>query len=94
MTTTSWILLPASLADVVGTSVLYLGLEHANLSSYEILKGSVIIFTALSSRIFLRTQMSWRKWCSILVTIAGLTLVGLTDYLNPHHEAKSAVVCQ
>ena len=45
-----WFLIPA-LCDFLGTSLMYIGLNLTSASSFQMLRGSIIIFTALMSSI-------------------------------------------
>ena len=44
--------------------------------------GSVIIFTGLASRIFLRKRLQWYKWMGMLVIFGGLIVVGAADLFD------------
>lgn len=53
-------------------------------SSFQMLRGAVIIFTGLFSVTFLGRRLALSQWLGILVTIAGLVVVGLADLLSKH----------
>jgi hypothetical protein len=53
-------------------------------SSFQMLRGAVIIFTGLFSVAFLGRRLAPSQWLGILATIAGLVVVGLADLLNQH----------
>ena len=44
------ILLPAAMLDLCGTSIMYVGLTLTSASSFQMLRGSVIVFTGILSR--------------------------------------------
>lgn len=46
------------------------------------LRGSVIVFVALFSMMFLQRRLAIREWMGILFIILGLTLVGLSDMIG------------
>jgi len=71
---------------MTGISLSYFALTLTTVSSYEMLKGSVIIFTGINSKLFLKRQMSWKKWFSMIVILIGLIIVGLADILQPDSE--------
>lgn len=56
-------------------------------SSFQMLRGSVIIFTGLLSVAFLGRKLELSQWLGILVTIVGLVVVGLAD-LHSSHDQK------
>ena len=45
-----FILLPAAMLDLCGTSIMYVGLTMTSVSSFQMLRGSVIVFTGMLSR--------------------------------------------
>lgn len=82
-TKSSWVMIPSALCDIFGVSIMLLGLLRTSASSYQMLRGSVIIFTGISSRLFLGKRMPWKKWGSILIVLIGLIIVGLADLIQP-----------
>nr|XP_056709003.1 solute carrier family 35 member F6 [Euleptes europaea] len=74
--------LPPALCDMTGTSLMYVALNMTSASSFQMLRGAVIIFTGLLSVAFLRRKLVLSQWLGILVTILGLVVVGLADLLN------------
>ncbi|BES87541.1 Nucleotide-sugar transporter [Nesidiocoris tenuis] len=77
-----FILFPAAMCDMIGTSLMYVGLNLTNPSSFQMLRGSVIVFVALLSVAFLRRQIVWRQWLGIAFVILGLAVVGFSDFQN------------
>uniref|UniRef100_A0A8C3RE25 Solute carrier family 35 member F6 n=1 Tax=Cyanoderma ruficeps TaxID=181631 RepID=A0A8C3RE25_9PASS len=71
--------LPPALCDMAGTSIMYVALNMTSASSFQMLRGSLIIFTGLLSVAFLGRKLEWSHWLGILLTILGLALVGLAD---------------
>lgn len=70
------------MCDLVATSTMYIGLNLTYASSFQMLRGSVIIFVALFSKIFLGREMGYRRWVGILFIATGLALVGVSDMLS------------
>lgn len=52
------------------------------------LRGAVIVFTALLSVAFLRRIVTSKMWMGIACVIVGLILVGLSDLLFPDADAS------
>jgi len=77
------VFLPPALCDMTATSVQYIGLSLTYASSFQMLRGAVIIFTGILSVLFLRRQLQWFRWVGILFVIGGLVTVGTTDILFP-----------
>ena len=70
-----------ALCDVAGTSLVYVALVWTYASSFQMLRGSVIIFTGILSVTFLGNKMKWYQWMGIFIVILGLTIVGTGDYV-------------
>ena len=70
-----------------GAHITHLSLPALNMtsaSSFQMLRGAVIIFTGLFSVAFLVRRLALSQWLGILATIAGLVVVGLADLLSKH----------
>ncbi|XP_067945965.1 solute carrier family 35 member F6-like isoform X1 [Watersipora subatra] len=74
---------PAALCDMCGTTLMYIGLNMTDASSFQMLRGAVIVFTALLSVTFLGRSISKQMWLGILFVILGLVVVGLADFFQP-----------
>ena len=72
--------LPA-FCDLVATSTMYVGLNLTYASSFQMLRGALIIFTGLLSVAFLRRKIKSYQWIGIAFVLCGLTVVGLNDFL-------------
>lgn len=77
-----FLLLIPALCDTCATSVMYIGLNMTYASSFQMLRGSVIIFTAVLSMGFLDRKLESREWFGICMVIIGSTLVGLSDVIT------------
>lgn len=73
--------LPA-MCDLLGTSTMYVGLTWTFAASFQMLRGSVIIFTGLLSVAFLGTRLRLMHWSGMIAVIVGLVVVGLADYVS------------
>lgn len=51
-------------------------------SSFQMLRGAVIIFTGLLSVAFLGRRLAKSQWIGIFITILGLVIVGLADFFS------------
>merc|ERR1719153_918678 len=67
---------------MTATSVQYIGLTLTYASSFQMLRGAVIIFTGILSTIFLRRRLAWFKWAGMVFVIGGLVTVGVSDMMN------------
>ncbi|XP_010220530.1 PREDICTED: solute carrier family 35 member F6 [Tinamus guttatus] len=63
-------------------------LNMTSASSFQMLRGSVIIFTGLLSVAFLGRRLELSQWLGLLVTIVGLVVGGLADLRGTHEEKR------
>lgn len=82
----SLLFLPPALCDMTGTSIMYVALNMTSASSFQMLRGSVIVFTGLLSVAFLGRRLELSQWLGIAATIVGLVLVGLADLRGDHGQ--------
>ena len=68
--------------DVLGTSTMFVGLNLTHASSYQMLRGAIIIFTALFSVIYFRSKLQVYHWVGMFTVIFGLMVVGLGDVIR------------
>lgn len=76
--------------DIVGTSTMYAGLTMTNASTYQMLRGSVVIFTGVLSRVFLRRATRPWQWCGMSLVFTGAMVVGSTSVLEPDTSQAAA----
>lgn len=63
-------------------------LNMTSASSFQMLRGAVIIFTGLLSVAFLGRRLAASQWLGILTTILGLVVVGLADFVSGNHGSN------
>lgn len=73
--------------DFVGSIVQIFGLIMVSGSIYQIFKGSLVLFTALLSVLFLNTKFHFQHYLGILLVILGLILVGLAMEFFPNENS-------
>lgn len=76
--------------DMIATTLMYIGLTMTYASSFQMLRGAVIIFTAIFSRMFVHREVSVRHWLGIFTIIIGLATIGASDLLSTGSDSKSA----
>ncbi|CAL8143585.1 unnamed protein product [Orchesella dallaii] len=74
------IFLPPAMMDLLATSTMYVGLNLTFASSFQMLRGAVIVFTGLLSVAFLQRSLTFVKWFGISFILLGLAIVGLSDF--------------
>ncbi|KAI4455094.1 hypothetical protein MML48_9g00003639 [Holotrichia oblita] len=68
-----------AMCDMTATSLMYIGLNLTYAASFQMLRGSVIIFVALLSVGFLEKLIKRQQWFGIFLVIIGLIIVALAD---------------
>jgi len=71
---------------MTATSIQYIGLTLTYASSFQMLRGAVIVFTGLFSKFFLRRRITKVKWVGIACVIMGLAVVGICDMIYGEHK--------
>lgn len=74
-------LIPA-LCDCAATSTMYFGLTLTYASQFQMLRGSVVIFTGLLSWLWLGNKPLTRHWVGMFFVLCGLVCVGLAAFLR------------
>ena len=83
-------LIPAC-CDLTATSTMYVGLNLTFASSFQMLRGAVIIFTGLLSVAFLGNKLYLFHWTGMVTVVLGLVTVGLGDVVPiPGSAGKNA----
>ncbi|XP_065665184.1 solute carrier family 35 member F6 isoform X2 [Hydra vulgaris] len=72
--------------DLIGTTLSGIGLLYVDASVWQMLRGSIIVFTGVFSKFFLKRKLKASHWFGIAVTTLGLLLVGLASILKPRHS--------
>ncbi|XP_015598627.1 solute carrier family 35 member F6 [Cephus cinctus] len=83
-----------ALCDMLATTVMYIGLTMTYASSFQMLRGAVIVFTGIFSVAFLNRELGVREWSGISLVIVGLGIVGLSDIVtgNADHTSVNSVI--
>ncbi len=81
--------LPAC-CDMTATSLMYLGLTMTDASVFQMLRGSVIIFTGIFSIIWLKRKLYLFHWIGMSAVLIGCVIVGLASVLNKPTNSSEA----
>jgi len=84
------ILLVPTFLDLLGTSFGGIGLVYCAPSIWQMLRGSIIIFTGLLSWIFLKRPLKAFQIFAICFTMVGLVAVGCSSYLDSLDKAAAS----
>lgn len=88
----SLILAIPSTCDLLGTTIMNIGLLYTPVSIYQMTRGSMILIVGLMSVVFLQKRITKLEWISLLVVFSGVFLVGLSGYLAGQDDVESDVV--
>ncbi|XP_046479244.1 solute carrier family 35 member F6 [Neodiprion pinetum] len=83
------VLLAPAMCDMFATSLMYVGLNMTYASSFQMLRGAVIVFTGILSVGFLDRKLGSREWFGISLIINGLSLVGMSDFIMQNDSSVS-----
>jgi len=70
-----------AICDLTGTTLMNIGLLFSPVSIYQMTRGSLVLFVAILSVIFLRRHLWFYQWFSLLIVISGVSLVGYSGTL-------------
>jgi hypothetical protein len=60
---------------------MYVGLSLTSSSIFQMLRGSVVIFTAIFSAVFLKKPQAGYKWLGVAFVLAGTAVVGASSFV-------------
>eukprot|EP00416_Gambierdiscus_australes_P017811 CAMPEP_0171063782 /NCGR_PEP_ID=MMETSP0766_2-20121228/5885_1 /TAXON_ID=439317 /ORGANISM="Gambierdiscus australes, Strain CAWD 149" /LENGTH=410 /DNA_ID=CAMNT_0011519743 /DNA_START=52 /DNA_END=1284 /DNA_ORIENTATION=+ len=81
--------IPAIL-DLVATGVGFLGFVYIPSSTYQMLRGSMIIFTAVESVFLLGRRLQAYNWIGVAVCVLGVSMVGLSNSLSSQSTSDAS----
>jgi len=76
------VLIIPSVFDLTASALAMFGLRHVDVSIYQMLRGSAIVFVALLKQFMLRHPLERFKWIGIAYNVLSIILVGLTAMLS------------
>jgi hypothetical protein len=68
--------LPSS-CDIMGTTLVNVGLIMVPASIYQMVRGFLVVFVGLFSVIFLKRRLSMGQWGGLFLVVLGVSLVGI-----------------
>eukprot|EP00727_Mastigamoeba_balamuthi_P013133 m51a1_g8442 hypothetical protein (426) ;mRNA; r:375425-377099 len=74
--------------DLMGTSICSIGLLYVSASVWQMLRGSMIVFSCILTTVFLKRKTPAWRWVAVSITVCGLALVGLSGVLSTAHVAQ------
>lgn len=80
--TPSFVFLLPACCDVLGTGVGGVGMLYISASVWQMMRGSLMVFTSFLSVIFLKRKLYAYNWLAVLISASGLALVGLSAIMD------------
>lgn len=74
-----WIIAIPAVLDLFGTACGTTGLLYTTVSVYQMLRGAMLVWTALLSVMFLGRKLTYSNYGGIALCVAGIALVGLAN---------------
>ncbi|ELR16647.1 uncharacterized protein ACA1_088940 [Acanthamoeba castellanii str. Neff] len=68
--------------DVIGTTLGGIGLLYTYASVFQMLRGSIIVFSGILSVLFLKRKLYFYNWLGITITTVGLACVGIASVIS------------
>ncbi|KAJ3013750.1 hypothetical protein HKX48_005537 [Thoreauomyces humboldtii] len=85
-----WLWLP-TLCDMTATTLMNIGLIHVSASIYQMLRGSVVLFTGTLSVVFLGRRHPAYRWFALVTVFIGVAIVGLSSVVSPSSSPDDLV---
>jgi len=80
-----------ALLDMTATTTMYIGLTMTFASSFQMLRGALIVFTGLLTITVLKRKLRFFQWTGIFVIILGLAVVGSNDFIKNMNSGGQTV---
>lgn len=74
--------------DLVATGIGLVGFVYIPSSTYQMLRGAMIVFSAIESVYFLGRRMRCFNWLGVICCTCGISLVGLANALESQKQAR------
>jgi drug/metabolite transporter (DMT)-like permease len=76
-----------ALCDLFGTCLSNLALLSLKPSVWQIMRGSILLFTALLSVFYRHKRLKIVDWLGVIVTVIGIVIVGVSSILSERNSA-------
>ncbi|KAG9303144.1 hypothetical protein G9A89_005102 [Geosiphon pyriformis] len=81
-----------TMCDILGTTLMNVGLIYTSASVYQMLRGAVVLFTGIFSVVFLKRTLLAYHWFSLFLVVLGVTIVGMSSILFPPKKPSDLIV--
>jgi len=77
-----------AMCDLTATAAMNIGLLWIPASVWQMLRGSMVVFTALFSKFFLKKPMYLYRWVGVCVVVVALCVVAISSLMTPCKTPK------
>ncbi len=77
-----------ALCDIIGTSLMNVGLLFTPVSIYQMTRGALVLWVGVFSVIFLRRHLFLFQWLCLVIVMLGISIVGLSGTLLTGKQAE------
>ncbi|EER10777.1 conserved hypothetical protein, partial [Perkinsus marinus ATCC 50983] len=88
--TPPYLFAPPAALDLLGTGLSGIGMNFITASVWQMMRGSIVVFTAILSALLLGRTMHRSKIFAVCCTVVGLTLVGISSVLDTRSSASTS----
>jgi drug/metabolite transporter (DMT)-like permease len=78
-----------ALCDVFATSIMYFGLVFISSSVYQMMRGLVVLFVCLISKLVLKKSLPAFKWLGVFCILSGAAIVGIVAIIYTPSDGGS-----
>lgn len=79
-----------AVCDMLATAIQNIGLVWISASVWEMLRGSIVIFSAFFSKVFLRRKFHPYHWIGICIVAFSLLVVAFSAFMTPSDETYNS----
>eukprot|EP00127_Corallochytrium_limacisporum_P003252 Clim_evm101s147 gene=Clim_evmTU101s147 len=80
-----------TLCDMTATTLMNIGLLFTTASVYQMLRGAMVLFTAIFSVIFLKRKLTLHHYVGLFGVVTGIVLVGMSSMIFPSSDGKAEI---
>lgn len=80
-----------SICDLTATTLLNIGLIYTPVSVYQMTRGSIVLFVAILSVLFLKRKITKLEWTSLIIVTLGVVIVGLSGSTASENESAQTL---
>ena len=83
-----------AMCDLCATSLMNIGLFYLDASIWQMLRGSMVIFSAIMTIIFLKRKYYAYHWTGILLVTVGMVTVSASSFMKTKDTPKNATAAE